>query len=99
MTMSCKPWLIMFALASAALVGGCGSGASGDDGLTKSDQQAASRLDDIAKASGGDWDKVPEADKKYLVNDIAQGSEQSAKMLLKGKAGKLTAAPGGKTGK
>jgi len=72
---------------SIAFTIGCSSDDKGD-GLTQKDQEAISRLDQIAKASGGDWDKVSDADKKYLINDVSMGSEQSAKMLLQAKAGK-----------
>ena len=53
------------------------------------------RLQEISDKSGGDWDKVSEDDKKYLINDVSHGSEQSAKMLLMARGGKLKAKPGG----
>lgn len=79
---------------SLAFVIGCSSDDKGD-GLAKKDQEAISRIDQIAKASEGDWSKVSEADKKYLVNDVSMGSEQSAKMLLQAKAGKNAKGHGG----
>lgn len=77
-----------------AFLVGCGNNMD-DDGLNKGQKQAADRIDVIAKASGGDWDKVSATDRDYLVNTVSAGSEQSAKMLLLGKAGKLKATPGG----
>jgi len=72
-----------------------GCGESSDDGLTKDDQVKVDRIGQIATASGGDWSKVPDADKKYLVDEVSHGSEQSAKMLLMSKVGAMSAAPGG----
>lgn len=78
----------------AVVLTGCAP--SDDDGVSQKDRQAATRLDDIVKKSGGDWEKIPKADQDYIVNEISQGSEQSAKMLVQGKAGKFNARPGGK---
>ena len=88
-------WKLLFAIALATLVIGCGDKAT-DDGLSSKDKAASSRLDQIAKASGGDWAKISQADRDFLVNEISMGSEQSAKMLIQGKAGRLKATPGGK---
>lgn len=87
--------ILIFAL--AALIVGCGNN-PGDDGISGKDKETGSRLEQIAKASGGDWDKLSQADKDFLVKDVAQGSEQTAKMLLQSKAGRLSGGPGGKTG-
>jgi hypothetical protein len=73
---------------------GCNGGESGD-GLTKDQVQAASRLDEIAKQSGGDWEKVSAADREYLIKEVSMGSEESAKRLLLAKSGAMKAAPGG----
>jgi hypothetical protein len=89
-----KPALLALALLIVAV--GCAP-SGGDDGLKKEDVQAASRVDQIAKASGGDWSKVSDTDKKYLVDEVSMGSEKSAQMLLMAKSGKLQSAPGGKT--
>jgi hypothetical protein len=89
-----KPALLALALLIVAV--GCAP-SGGDDGLKKEDVQAASRVDQIAKASGGDWSKVSDKDKKYLVDEVSMGSEKSAQMLLMAKSGKLQSAPGGKT--
>ncbi len=84
-------------LALAALIVGCGNN-PGDDGISGKDKETSSRLDQVAKASGGDWEKLSQTDKDFLVKDVAQGSEQTAKMLLRNKAGQLSGGPGGKTG-
>jgi hypothetical protein len=83
--------------AATVLIAAIGCAPSnGDDGLSKADVEAASRVDQIATASGGDWSKVSDADKKYLVDEVSMGSEKSAQMLLMAKSGKLQATPGGK---
>lgn len=86
--------LLLFCLLPCIVAIGCSGGAS-DDGLPSKDKQSASRLDEIAKKTGGDWQKLTPEDKDFLVNEISMGSEQSAKMLLEGKAGKHRATPGG----
>jgi hypothetical protein len=73
-----------------------GCAPSSDDGITEKDRQAATRLDEIVKKSGGEWEKISPSDREYLVKEIAQGSEISAKKLVEGKAGKFNARPGGK---
>ncbi len=67
-----------------AFSGGCSKNEG--DGLTKQETQMADRLDTIVKQSGGDWEKVSAADRDYLIKEVSQGSEQSAKMLLAAKA-------------
>lgn len=79
----------------AAVLVGCGDGMS-NDGVSDKDRQAASRLDQIVKDSGGDWEKIPQADRDYIVKEISMGSEPSAKKLVQGRAGLLSAKPGGK---
>ena len=66
-----------------------------DDGLSSQQQEKTNRLDAVAKQSGGDWEKVSQADRDYLVKELSSGSEPSAKMLLLAKSGKLKAGPGG----
>ncbi|MFZ4506430.1 MAG: hypothetical protein ACOYON_01880 [Fimbriimonas sp.] len=87
--------LLIILAAAALLLGGCSGGAPANDGLTSQEQQTSSRLDQIAKATGGEWDKLTPEDRKFLVDEVAQGSEQSAQMLLKSKANRLKATPGG----
>lgn len=66
-----------------------------DDGLTDAQHQQADRLTEIAKKSDGDWEKVSQADRDYILKNITSGSEQSARMLILAKSGKLRANPGG----
>lgn len=77
------------------ILAGCATNDMSDDGLSAGDKQAANRLAEIAKTSGGDWNKLSQSDKDYLVNDVAHGSEQTAKMLLQSKAGKMSGGAGG----
>ncbi|MGV3614047.1 MAG: hypothetical protein ACO1SV_01810 [Fimbriimonas sp.] len=90
-----KSLKILLAALSAVAVAGCGDKMS-DDGLPDKDRQAATRLDEIVKKSGGDWEKIPKADQEYIVKEISMGSETSAKKLVQGKAGHFSAKPGGK---
>jgi len=59
-----------------------------DDGMSQEQNDKADRLSKIAQQSGGEWDKVPDADKEF-VKSFTSGDENGAKMLLLGKAGKL----------
>jgi hypothetical protein len=90
-----RTWKLFFVAVLAVLLVGCGDKIT-DDGLSSKEKAASSRLDQIAKASGGDWEKISQADRDFLINEISMGSEQSAKMLIQGKAGRLRATPGGK---
>jgi hypothetical protein len=66
-----------------------------DDGMSREQIQKADRLSEIAKKSDGAWEKVAQADRDYILTEVTHGDEQSAKMLLLAKAGKLTGNPGG----
>ena len=74
-----------FVLGTSAIgfVSGC---RQQNNGLDKSEQQMADRLTEIAQKSGGDWNKVSQADKDYVVNQICHGSVQSAEILVAMKA-------------
>ncbi|RYG38838.1 hypothetical protein EON81_02600 [bacterium] len=85
--------LLSLALATLALAG-CGSGDISDDGLSATEKQSASRIDQIAKDSGGDWEKVSQADRDYLVKEISMGSEETAKRMIQGRNGR-SLSPGG----
>jgi hypothetical protein len=74
------------------------AGCHNDSGLKPEQEQMATRLDELAKQTGGDWSKLSAADKDYLVNKVSMGNEQSARMLLMSKSGKLQAHPGGPPG-
>jgi|SRR5271166_352028 len=78
-----KKFLVCLGLAFAVL--GCSS--SGGPPLNAEQEHQASQLDELAKKSGGDWDKLSDADKQAMIQ--IGGSEQGAKMLLLGKAGKV----------
>jgi len=64
----------------AIAISGCHSDAG--QPLTESQKQGADRLATISKSSGGDWDKVSQADKDYLIKNVANGDEHTAKMLI-----------------
>lgn len=89
-------------LISGLIIVACASMAVGcqktDDGLSQQEQKMTDRLGEIAKSSGGDWDKLSQADRDYLVNEVSRGSETSARMLLQAKSGRLKAKPGGPGG-
>jgi PHP family Zn ribbon phosphoesterase len=84
-------------LAALALSVGVGC-SKPDDGMKPEEKQMASRLEEITRKSGGDWNKLSEADRQYMVKEIGQGSEQSARMLLQARAGRLRVTPGGPRG-
>jgi hypothetical protein len=91
--LACRTLLLACAL--LPFVTGC---TRTDDGVRPQEQQMANRLDEITKKSGGDWSKLSSEDRDYLVKDVAQGSEQSARMLIMARAGKLKGKPGGPPG-
>lgn len=65
-----------------------------DDGLTPQQRQTGDRLSEIAKKTDGDWNRLSEADRDFLLK-MSHGSEPSARMLLLGAAGKIGGRPGG----
>ncbi len=73
-------------LALAALLGGMALFAVGcgekDPGPSAETQKQSDRLSQIQQSSGGDWNKMSQADKDYMINELGQGSEAKAKMLL-----------------
>lgn len=88
----CKGLYVLMGLLLLTVFVGC---KHDDDGMSEQQQVRTSRLDTIAKTSAGDWTKVSAADQEYLVKELAHGNEESAKMLLLAKAGKLKGTPGG----
>ena len=78
-----RAWIYIFL---ACIAAGCSNGSSGPP-LDASQEQQANQLDQIAKKSGGDWNKLSAADKTAMIQ--IGGSEQGAKMLLLGKSGKI----------
>ena len=89
---------ITFTLVLAlSLFGGAGCSQT-DDGMKPAEKQMASRLDEITRKSGGDWEKLSAEEREYLVKEVAQGSEQSARMLLQARGGRLKGTAGGPPG-
>ncbi len=82
---------ILLSLGGAVLLGGCGA----KEERSSQEQQIGDRLEQIVKQSGGNWDRLSSQDRDYLVHTVSQGSEPSAKMLLKARAGLLKATPHG----
>jgi hypothetical protein len=74
------------------MIAGC---QKADDGLSADQQKITDRLDEIAKKTGGDWEKLNDVDKKYLVTELGHGNETSARMILSAKGGKLRVGPDG----
>ena len=65
-----------------------------DDGIPAGEKKNAVRLDEIAKSSGGDFDKLAPADRDYVVKEIAHGDENAARMMIAAKGGRLRGNPG-----
>lgn len=74
-----------------ALTGGIGC--NHDSGLNPTQEKTANRLDEIVKKSGGDWEKLSESDRDFLIKEVAHGNEQSARTLLTVKSRKLPTGP------
>lgn len=89
--------LALALLAALSLFGGVGC-APEDDGMKPAEKQVANRLDEITKKSGGDWEKLSAEEKEYMIKEVAQGSEQSARMLLQARGGRLKGTAGGPPG-
>jgi len=66
---------------ASAVLTGCGEK---DAEPSKETAQQSDRLTKIKQASGGDWEKVPQADKDWLIKDVCFGNEASAKMMVGG---------------
>lgn len=66
-----------------------------DDGLSQAQRQAGDRLSIIAKRTDGDWNKLTAEERKFLIDELSYGNEQSARMLLLAAAGKIGGRPGG----
>ena len=90
-----KMALLAVLMVATCAVTGCGKG----DNRNSVEQDRSNRLHQISQASGGDWDKVPAADRTYILTTFTHGNENSAKMLLLAISGKLRGNPGGPPGK
>mgnify|MGYP001544267661 CR=1 FL=1 len=78
---------VVIALAALALIG-AGCNKTPDDGIPPAERKQADQLTGIVERSGGDWNKLTEADRTFLKGQ-AGGDEKMAQMLLSAKAGKL----------
>jgi len=79
---------------------GCGCGHSSDSGDKLSDKQneAGDRMSQIIKKSNGDYDKLEPKDKAWLINTMAGGNEQAAKMMFAARTGHAPSAGPGSSG-
>lgn len=73
--------VVLAAIAVAVNLRTCSNSSSG---LSREQVQRGERLHEIAKRTGGDWNKLTPDEKQFLVNELAYGNEQSARMLLWG---------------
>lgn len=78
------------AILAVALAGCRGQG----DGMSDSQKATADKMQEIASKSGGDWDKLSQADRSEYLK-ATNGSEPAAKMLFQARTGKLRGNPGG----
>ncbi len=78
------------AIMTAVLTGCRGQG----DGMSDTQKETANKMQEIASKSGGDWDKLSQADRNEYLK-ATNGSEQAAKMLFQARTGKLRGNPGG----
>lgn len=88
--------LLSVLLFCGAVLSGCGAPASD---LNKAQQDQSSRLGQIAKRTDGDWNKLSEEERQFLITDLSYGNESSARMLLLSAAGKVGGRPGGPPGR
>lgn len=84
--------VVLLAVSLLALGAGCNK--TPDDGIPKAERQQADQLTGIVSRSGGDWNRLTEADRAFLKSQ-AGGAEKMAQMLLSAKAGKLRGQSGG----
>lgn len=80
----CKISMILLMAVTMPLAGCSPQG----EGLDKSQTAMADKMSEIVKRSGGDWQKLTDADKKYLVG-LANGDEQAAQMSFRAQTGQL----------
>ncbi len=76
--------VLIIVLAGVAVVVNLRTCSDSTGGLSTEQVQQADRLHAIAKRTGGDWNKLTPEEKQFLVNELAYGNEQSARMLLWG---------------
>lgn len=51
-------------------------------------QQVMSRVDALVKSTGGDWTKLSQADRDYLIQETGKGQEMPARMVFAARAGR-----------
>jgi hypothetical protein len=88
---------LLVGLGSAVLIPSFGC-QKPDDGMSQEQQQKANRLAEISKKANGDWNKVPQADRDYILKSFTSGSESGARMLVLASSGKFQGGPGGPPG-
>lgn len=90
------PWLLVPIVLSVLGTGLIGCSGPSDDGLTTEQRATTDRFKDIVDRSGGKWENLSEADRKFLVDDLSNGNERAAQMMFAARAGKAPAVgPGG----
>lgn len=76
--------VLIIVLAGVAVVVNLRACSNASGGLSTEQVQQADRLHEMARRTGGDWNKLTPEEKQFLVNELAYGNEQSARMLLWG---------------
>ncbi len=76
--------VLIVALAAVAVAVNLRACSPPSDNLPREQVQRANRLHEIARRTGGDWNRLTPDEKQFLVNELAHGNEQSARMLLWG---------------
>lgn len=80
----------VLAIALALVAAGCGE----RNNLAATPQgQALAKTNQIVGQSGGDWNKLSDSDRQYLVNGPGHGSEQQARQFLAAEAARSQAGP------
>lgn len=73
--------VILAVTVGSSMLIGCGEK---DAEPSKETVQQSDRLSKIKKDSGGDWEKVSQSDRDWLIRDICFGNEASARMMISG---------------
>ncbi|MCW5941972.1 MAG: hypothetical protein KIS66_07055 [Fimbriimonadaceae bacterium] len=89
-------WPLLLIALSWLGAGVIGCSGPSDDGLTKEQHATTDRFKEIVERSGGQWERLSEADRKFLVDDLSNGNENAARMMFAARSGKAPAVgPGG----
>jgi hypothetical protein len=73
-------------LVGLAVVCGCGPG-------PKTEAAKDQKVDEIVQKSAGDWSRVSQADRDYLIRETGRGDQQSAEMDLRARWGRMKGGP------